>query len=203
MRSKMEGWWNIVTSGEHKFCQKHQGHWRSIKGHQWLHRGLSKVLSSALKSNCTFLKELYFDRGSLKAVQKLFWKLEMNKGKDFSAGCKFSTVTCKRSQKKCLTQQWIRLPIRRNCLFDWKPAGRCWIWALRDEPVWRDQQVTPAKLHLTKLLRSVSVDVIGAEKPNLLCIASPHLNHWLCSVLILVWPWLFGVSQQVVITSLL
>lgn len=127
----------------------------------------------------------------------------MNKGKDFSAGCKFSTVTCKRSQKKCLTQQWIRLPIRRNCLFDWKPAGRCWIWALRDEPVWRDQQVTPAKLHLTKLLRSVSVDVIGAGKPNLLCIASPHLNHWLCSVLILVWPWLFGVSQQVVITSLL
>lgn len=38
------------------------------------------MLSSALKSNCTFLKELYFDRGSLKAVQKLFWKLEMNKG---------------------------------------------------------------------------------------------------------------------------
>lgn len=39
--------------------------------------------------------------------------------------------------------------------------------------MWRDQQVTPPKLHLIKLLRSVSVDVIGAEKPNLLCIASP------------------------------
>lgn len=38
------------------------------------------MLSSALKSNCTFLKELYFDRGSLKAVQKLLWKIEMKNG---------------------------------------------------------------------------------------------------------------------------
>lgn len=38
------------------------------------------MLSSALKSNCTFLKELYFDRGSLKAVQKLLWKLEIKNG---------------------------------------------------------------------------------------------------------------------------
>lgn len=38
------------------------------------------MLSSALISNCTFLKEIYFDRGSLKAVQKLLWKLEMKNG---------------------------------------------------------------------------------------------------------------------------